>query len=321
MTRVDRDTRTSAHPHPRRIGPFVAGRTLGEGAFGCVYLAREGRSRRVAIKVPKVRQGPEGRAIRERFLEEARKAAGLDHPGIVKILQVGETRENPPLPDGTPYIVMPYMEGGSLAGWLAEKAPPWWGVAAIVAAVARAVDFAHNAGLIHRDLKPENVLLDGDDRPYVADFGIAVSKEVLGSVQEGFGGTLAYMSPEQLDGEPIDNRTDIWSLGILLYAMLTRRLPFSGPDCLARILCDRPEPPRQLDGGIPEGLEEICLKCLEKPVERRYTTARDLADALGRFSRPILRIVNGYNLLDGNIGLIGRERDLGRFHELGQHSG
>jgi len=144
-----------------------------------------------------------------------------------------------------------------------QEEPPSWRIAAIAAGVARAVDFAHNAGLIHRDLKPENILLDGDDRPYVADFGVAVSKEILRIGQEEFGGTRAYMSPEHLSGHPIDNRTDIWSLGVILYLMLTRRLPFTSdaPNYLAHILFEPPEPPRQFNGEIPEGLEEICLKC------------------------------------------------------------
>ena len=317
MTREDRDARPSPPSHPERIGPFAVERPLGEGAFGCVYLAREEeeRSHPVAVKVPKLLPGREGRALRARFLEEARKAAGLDHPGIVKILRVGETEGNPPLPDGTPYIVMPYMEGGSLAGWLGKKAPPCWRVAAIVATVARAVDFAHGAGVIHRDLKPENILLDGDDRPYVADFGIAVTRDALRDGKEDFGGTPAYMSPELLNGRPIDNRTDVWSLGVILYAMLTRRLPFppDDPRYLARILCDDPELPCQLNGEIPDGLERVCLRCLSRDTGRRYKTAGALADALGQFSRPIQKSVNDYNLIDRNIGLIGRKRDLEGF--------
>jgi tetratricopeptide (TPR) repeat protein len=297
------------------IGPYVVMESLGGGGFGCVYVARErgDESRRVAIKVPRCRLSPEDGG----FLVEARTAAALEHPGIVPVLDVGETCDNPPLPDGTPYIVMPFMEGGSLAAWVSAKRPPAWRAAAIVAEVARAVDFAHRKDIIHRDLKPENVLLDGAGRPWIADFGIAVNVNVLRSGREAIAGTLAYMSPEQLRGERIDLRTDIWSLGVILYALLTRTLPFppEDPYSPARVYRgDRPEPPRLFSGTIPRGLADVCMTCLRERDDGRYERASDLADALDAFARPEALIVNAYNLMkDVTEDLVGRERELEGF--------
>ena len=158
----------------------------------------------------------------------------------------------------------------------------------IVAEVTRHLHYAHQQGFIHRDIKPANILMDGHDKVFITDFGIALTQEELRQGGGASFGTLAYMSPEQLHGDParIDARTDIYSLGVVLYQLLMRRLPFEcdTPESLRhRILREEPPPPRSLQRGVPREVERNCLKCLAKSPTNRYANAEALAHDLTRW--------------------------------------
>jgi hypothetical protein len=262
-----------------KLGRYAIRRELGHGGGGSVYLAEDEELRRlVAIKVPRVSPFASAGAV-ERFLDEARTVARLRHPGIVAVYNVERGG------DGTPYVVMEFIEGPSLEQLLAAGRPAYARAAELVAAIAEAVDHAHRQGFVHRDLKPANVLLDQAGDPHVADFGLALHESVQREREGEFAGTMRYMAPEQIRGEVhrLDGRTDLWALGVMLYEMLAGRRPFDGSD---EILNREPKPPRQIDAEIPAELERICLKCLRKPIAERYTTARDLAADLRRWQRP-----------------------------------
>jgi serine/threonine protein kinase len=253
-------------------------RVLGEGGFGLVYLANDEQLvRRVVIKVPHRRlvSRPEDA---QAYLAEARTVAGLDHAHIVPVYDVGSTAECPC------FIVSKYIEGPTLAQKLKEDRPSAQEDVELVAAVAEALHYAHSKGLVHRDVKPGNILLDTAGKPHVADFGLALREENVGKGLR-FAGTPAYMSPEQARGEGhlVDGRTDVFSLGVVLYELLTGRRPFRGDtreELLEQILILDPRPPRQYDAAIPKGLERICLKALAKRASERYSTAKDMAEDL-----------------------------------------
>jgi hypothetical protein len=262
-----------------RLGRYVVQRELGRGSYGSVYLAEDEELRRpVAVKVPRLGRLANDEVV-ERFLEEARTVAQLKHPPIVPVYDVGRCE------DGTPYVVMEYIEGCSLQQRLADARLEPTGAAELIAAIADAVDYAHSRGFVHRDLKPANILLDNAGGPHVADFGLALHESVQRGRAGELAGTIHYMAPEQVRREShrLDGRTDIWALGVMLYEMLTGRRPFDGEDgqqVADEILHREPRPLRQIDAKIPEAIERICLRCLSKPIAERYATARDLAKDL-----------------------------------------
>ncbi len=267
---------------PERIGRYRVLSLLGEGGFGTVYLAQDDElKRRVAIKVPR-RDRIECLRDAEMYLAEARTVASLDHPGIVPVYDVGRSE------DGVCYVVSRFMEGGSLATKALESPCGHVGSAILAADVADALHHAHRHGLVHRDVKPGNILLDDLGRAYLADFGSALREEDWGKPSAS-SGTPAYMSPEQVRGEGhrVDGRTDVYSLGVVLYGLLTFRLPFHAVDrreLFEQITTGEPRPPRQWDDSIPKELEWICLKAMAKRVSDRYATASDLAEDLRRFA-------------------------------------
>ncbi len=263
---------------------------LGRGGMGTVHQARHLESQRlVAVKV--LHEGlSDDEEHRARFRAEARALLRLEHPGIVRCLEAGEQA-------GRPYFVLELMTGGSLQERLAERAFSPREAAGLVAELALAVQAAHAAGIIHRDLKPGNVLMDGEGRPKVSDFGLAKHLEgsTLHTMSGAIMGTPAYMAPEQAAGRMslIGPATDVYALGAILYTLLTGQAPFSGESkvhLLERVRTEEPAPPTRLRPDVPRDLETICLKCLHKAPEGRYASAQALADDLRRWleNRPIL---------------------------------
>jgi serine/threonine protein kinase len=266
---------------PEMIGRYRVVRVLGEGSFGRVFLAADEELRRpVAIKVPHRDRVSSAKDI-EAYLAEARTLARLDHPHIVPVHDVGKTD------DGLCYVVSKFIEGSDLVRRVAEGRLPFLESAVIIAQVAVALHHAHLKGLVHRDVKPANILLDTAGKPFLADFGLALREEDFGR-GTGFAGTPIYMSPEQAcgRGHQVDGRSDIFSLGVVLYELLTGRRPFRGPsqaELLSQITSVEPRPPRQIDDAIPKELERVCLKALAKRASERYTTAGDMAEDLNNF--------------------------------------
>jgi predicted Ser/Thr protein kinase len=294
------DTRTADAPTPGRTTPRLSAgadvpgqvgryrilKKLGQGGMGAVYLAHDTElDRPVALKVPQF--GPEdGPQVLERFRREARAAATLHHPNLCPVYDVGEV-------GGVHFLTMAFIEGKPLSDFVrGGKAQPPRQAAALVRSLARGLQEAHARGIIHRDLKPSNVMINQRKEPVVMDFGLARrsgSGDVRLTQTGAVMGTPAYMAPEQVRGDvqAMGPACDIYSLGVILYELLTGRLPFQGPvtAVLAQILVDEPEPPSKHRPGLDPALEAICLKALAKEPGRRHASMADLAADLTRYLR------------------------------------
>ncbi len=294
---MGRDARASEHRAPEDLLGSVLGtctleRILGRGGMGVVYLAQQSRPhRQVAVKtlLLSLMPDPDRRSrFLERFRREADAVAALDHPNILPIYEYGEQAD-------VAYLVMPYVTGGTLRDRVERKGQlPFSEVVGFLTQMAAALDYAHKHGVIHRDVKPQNMLLYPDKRLMLSDFGIAKVAEqavtdgpdaatlpqltTMGHVV----GTPDYIAPEQAMGHPVDARADIYSLGVVLFYMVTGRVPFAGGQPMtiaARHVSEPPPPPRQFRPDLPAAAERVILKALAKDPAARYQTAGELAQA------------------------------------------
>lgn len=264
------------------VGQYKITKHLGSGGMGDVYLATDSKlERRVALKFLPQRFAKDTDAL-QRFQREAKALAALNHPNIVTVYDVGEH-------NGVPYFAMEYLEGQSIKELIAAGNLSLEDALEITAQIAEGLAEAHNAHIVHRDIKSENLIRLPNGRVKIMDFGLATWRGVVHVTQEGSTvGTMAYMSPEQSQGMKIDQRTDMWSLGVVLYEMITGRLPFEGGHQMAlaySIVNDAPHPLARYTANCTEGVQAIVSKALEKDPEVRYQTARDMLADLTKFRR------------------------------------
>jgi serine/threonine protein kinase len=274
----------AAEAIPQRIGRYRIEKILGEGGFGLVYLAHDDQlQRHVALKLLRAGRA-EDRKLRQRFLSEARSASALNHPNVCVIYDVGETGEQ------QPYLAMEYVEGLTLHALLRQAPLEMKAVVEMAIQIADALDAAYARGIVHRDLKPANIFVTERGQAKVLDFGLA-KRFGASEVDEDKGaslhltaagqivGTPNYMSPEQATGRPVDHRTDTFSLGVVLYEMATRQLPFRGEtmvDVLHRVVHATPEPMTRVNAQVPAAFERVVARCLEKDPARRYQLPKEL---------------------------------------------
>ena len=270
-----------AEPTGTRFGKYAITGEIARGGMGIVFHARQfGVGREVALKVLKREQVGDPAAI-QRFLREAQLAGRLSHPNIVPVYEVGEH-------EGEPFFAMALVKGKSLEQTIRDQALPRTRALEIVEQVARAIQHAHAQGIIHRDLKPGNVLLDEDGRPMLTDFGLAKHLDGRSLTQSGVDiGTPHYMSPEQVLGKSaeVDEKSDTYALGVILYQLVTRKLPFPGKSAIEiyhKILNDTPVPPSKLKRGLPRDVDLVCAQAMARDRANRYPSAQALADDIAR---------------------------------------
>ena len=272
----------------KALGGCLLEKLVGYGGLSAVFLAQQHSAARiVAVKVflPRSRMdASQQRALYRRFLREGEVASQLHHPNILPVYSYGEQ-------DGLLYIVMPYMQGGSLAAYIAQHGPlSLQETQRFLEQIASALDYAHEHGYVHCDVKPANILLDGDGRALLSDFGIARVTQSTGTIDMSIidppeytsMGTPEYISPEQALGRPIDGRSDIYALGVVLFFMLTKTLPFHADSPIALALLHVHEPPPSLmpmRADVTPAIDHVVLKALAKQPEERFPTALALSSA------------------------------------------
>ncbi len=266
-------------------GRYQIIRKLGAGGMANVYLAQDQElGRRVAIKILDDRHARDDQFI-ERFRREAQHAAGLSHPNVVSVYDRGEA-------EGTYYIAMEYVEGRTLKELLVARGPSPLGIAIdYTRQILSALRFAHRSGIVHRDIKPHNVIVDGDGRVKVMDFGIARAGAAAQMTEAGsIIGTAQYLSPEQARGAPVDQTSDLYSTGIVLYELLTGTVPFTGEtpvEIAMKHLSQVPAPPSTHRPEIPRDLDYVVLRALAKDPADRYHSAEEMDSDLERIARGI----------------------------------
>ncbi len=264
------------------IGRYEVESELTQGGMGVIFLARDPYiQRQVVIKVLMYSRMLD-EVYREFFQREAELIAALEHPAIVPVYDFGWHGQQP-------YIVMRYMSEGSLDDRLKQGELKLTEAAHILKRVSEALDAAHARNIIHRDVKPSNILFDSTGEAFLSDFGIAKSKTIVDDDGEWLVGTPAYMSPEQVKGENVDARSDVYALGVVLYRLLAGQLPFSSDSTTALINAhvDMPVPDvRLVKANIPAVWQEVVAKAMAKDPNDRYATAGD-------FARDVNEVVNG----------------------------
>lgn len=264
----------------QQLGRYEILAELGHGAMGTVYRARDPKIERiVALKTVRLMGAtPEQESeYRRRFFREAQSAGKLSHPGIVTIYDVGEDEVTQ-----TPYIVMEYIEGSTLESLLSRMAPAAMESLRLIQQVAEALDYAHAREIIHRDIKPANIIVTPGGQPKITDFGIAKLPKSEFTVPGQILGTLAYLAPEQLKGGSLDGRADLFSLGVILYWMLTGRKPFEGDTStiVYQVACQDPPAITDLKPDLSEEINRVVLRALAKDPDQRYRRGMELADDL-----------------------------------------
>jgi serine/threonine-protein kinase len=262
---------------PTKIGRYDIKAELGRGGMATVYRAYDPSfEREVAIKVlpPELTHDPQ---FRDRFRREIKTIASLEHPAIVPVYDVGEE-------DGVPYFVMRYMPGGSLTQWIEKGKFSMEDAARIIERLSSALAYAHKNGLIHRDLKPDNILFDNNGDPFISDFGVAkITDSATNMTGSGIIGTPAYMSPEQAQGEHVDNRTDIYGLGVIIFQMLSGEQPYEATTPMGVAVKHITDPVPEIlkvNPGLPQQADTIIKTAMAKDPSLRYQTATELAHAL-----------------------------------------
>ena len=294
MSRPD-DTQAAARLFD---GRYRIIRTLGRGGMAKVYLAEdESLHRKVAIKILADRYAEDDQFV-ERFQREARAAAGLNHPNIVQIYDRGEA-------EGTYYIAMEYLEGETLKDLIDREGPlPARRAVDLTLQILAALRFSHRNGIIHRDVKPHNIMVLRDGRVKVTDFGIARAGVSEMTEAGSIIGTAQYLSPEQARGLPVGPAADLYSVGIVLYEMLTGRVPFEGDSAVAiamQHVQQPPQPPSRLNPNVPAALEQVVLHALEKDPARRYGSADELGMDLDRVRKGLAPTGGAGLLVDGTV--------------------
>src|SRR5215831_5755181 len=269
-------------PESKKFGRYEILAELSRGAIKIVYKARDPQiDRLVAVKTVSLwgQEPDEEKEFRLRFMNEAQAAGRLHHSGIVGVFDVGESPEN-----RDPYIVLEYVHGETLNRILArEKKLPLERALKLVEHIADALDYAHAQGVIHRDIKPANILITQDGRPKIADFGIAKLNLAHFTIPGRVVGTPAYMAPEQLSGEAVDGRSDLFSLGVILYAMVTGHSPFQGNSATTvcfKVANREPIAASALDMTLPPQLDAVISRAMAKDPKERYQRGSDFGDDL-----------------------------------------
>ena len=260
-------------------GRYRVLKELGKGAMGIVYKAFDPQiDREVALKILRKDRLTDDE-FAQRFFKEAKAIGRLSHPNIVTVYDVGQDH-------GTIYIAMEFLEGRPLDEAIKEDKLKITDIGSIGAQIAEALNYAHQKGVIHRDIKPANIILNSDGRIKITDFGIAQIEDLLTIHQTQAGailGTPVYMSPEQVNAQPVNGRSDLYALGVILYELLTGSKPFTGKNftaIFAAIINSRPAVPVEIVSGISKAQSELIMKSINKEPDRRFQTGREMAEAL-----------------------------------------